>query len=70
MPKNPAQEEPIPPDLLELSGRYPYWWFGAGWIPAATGPDVRYVWAKHRDWKFQGYDAEELSIKLSEWSLG
>lgn len=63
----PRPQVAVPADLAELAAQYPDWQFGSDWVPAASGPDLRYVWARSGGWRHRAWSAPELAVKMAAW---
>jgi len=48
-------------DLVKLRQDYPAWDFGSVWVAAASGPDVRRLWASRDGLLLTAWTAAELA---------
>jgi hypothetical protein len=53
-------------DLGQLRADHPGWRFGTVWATAATGPDVRRLWACNGSVRVHAWTAAELSERIRQ----
>lgn len=60
----PESGEPLPADLAAIRAEFPGWTFGTVWASAASGPDVRRVWAMKDGFLLSAWTAAELAANI------
>lgn len=53
-----------PPDVAQLREQFPDWTFGTVWATAASGPDVRRVWALRDGILLSAWTAQALAADI------
>ena len=59
-----------PDDLAQLRATFPDWDIEARWTVAGTGPDSRYLLARHGDVTVSAWTAEDLAARIRREETG